>query len=68
MADRRASKSARPRTAPLRRRLTASEFKSAPEFGHFKTVMRRVIAVPKSELDAMVRASKKQSSRSRKRQ
>ena len=30
-------------------------FESTPEFAHFKAVMRRVLAVPKAELDALAR-------------
>ncbi len=35
----------------------ASPFESTPEFQHFRDVMRKVIAVPKAELDARVKAS-----------
>jgi hypothetical protein len=38
-------------------------FDSTPEFQHFKDVMRKLIAVPKSELDQMVRAAKDSSPR-----
>lgn len=57
MADGRASRAARAGKAPPRR-LMAAEFEATPEFRHFRTVMRRVVAVPKAELDAMVKASK----------
>ncbi len=57
MADRRTPKSARPRPAPSRR-LTAGEFRATPEFRHFKAVMRRLVGVPKAELDRMVREAK----------
>jgi hypothetical protein len=38
-------------------------FDSTPEFKHFKTVMRGVLAVPKERLDAMVQAAKEESPR-----
>ena len=43
--------------------LTAEEFEAQPEFQHFKTVMRRLLAVPKSALDRKVRRAKKRSPR-----
>jgi hypothetical protein len=43
--------------------LTAEEFEAQPEFTHFKTVMRRLLAVPKSALDRKVRRAKKRSPR-----
>jgi len=39
-------------------------FEDTGEFQHFKTVMRRVLAVPKAELDRKVRQAKKRSPRS----
>jgi len=38
-------------------------FDSTPEFQHFKTVMRGVLAVSKSRLDELVQAAKKTSPR-----
>jgi hypothetical protein len=38
-------------------------FDSTPEFKHFKTVMRGVLAVPKERLDALVQTAKKESPR-----
>lgn len=38
-------------------------FESTPEFAHFKAVMRRVLRVPKAELDALVERAKKESPR-----
>ena len=38
-------------------------FDSTPEFKHFKTVMRGVLAVPKERLDALVLAAKEDSPR-----
>jgi hypothetical protein len=35
-----------------------ASFDSTPAFQHFKDVMRRLIAVPKAELDAMVQKAK----------
>jgi hypothetical protein len=43
--------------------LTAEEFESQPEFAHFKTVMKRLLAVPKRSLDRKVRRAKKHSPR-----
>ena len=43
--------------------LTAEEFEAQPEFAHFKTVMKRLLAVPKSALDRKVRRAKKRSPR-----
>lgn len=39
------------------------EFEARPEFRRFKDVMRRLLAVPKSELDRKVRQAKKRSPR-----
>jgi hypothetical protein len=38
-------------------------FESTPKFAHFKAVMRRVLAVPKAELDELVERAKKESPR-----
>lgn len=38
-------------------------FELTPEFAHFKAVMRRVLAVPKAELDELVERAKKESPR-----
>jgi len=43
--------------------MKAGAFESTPEFAHFKSVMRRVLAVPKTELDALVEQAKKDSPR-----
>lgn len=43
--------------------LTAEEFEAQPEFQHFKTVMKRLLAVPKSALDRRVRRAKRRSPR-----
>jgi len=40
-----------------------ASFNSTPEFQHFKAVMRKVLRVPKSELDEMVQASRDSSPR-----
>jgi len=40
-------------------------FDSAPEFQHFKDVMGLLLAVPKSELDKLVRSKKKRSAKRR---
>ena len=41
----------------------AEEFEAQSEFARFKDVMRRLLAVPKSELDRKVRQAKKRSPR-----
>jgi hypothetical protein len=43
--------------------LTAAEFEAQPEFAYFKTVMKRLLAVPKAALDRKVRRAKKRSPR-----
>jgi hypothetical protein len=43
--------------------LTAEEFEAQPELQHFKTVMRRLLAVPKTALDRKVRRAQKHSPR-----
>ncbi len=63
MANRQPSKAARPGKAPPPRGVTAEEFRATSEFRHFKAVMRRLIAVPKAELDAMVRTAREKSPR-----
>jgi hypothetical protein len=47
----------------IRPPLTAEEFEAQLEFQHFKTVMKRLIAVPKAALDRKVRRAKKRSPR-----
>ena len=47
----------------IRPHMTAEEFEAQPEFAHFKTVMKRLLAVPKSALDRKVRRAKKRSPR-----
>lgn len=42
---------------------SAPSFNSTPEFQHFKSVMRKLIAVPKAEVDELVLASKESSPR-----
>jgi hypothetical protein len=46
--------------APL---LTPEQFRSTPEFRKFTGIMRRLLKVPKADLDAMVRVSKARSPR-----
>src|SRR5947199_39346 len=41
----------------------AAAFDSTPEFRHFKEVMRKLMTVPKAELDALVKAAKEASPR-----
>ncbi len=43
--------------------MKAAPFDSTPEFEHFKTVMRAVVAVPKKRLDALVQKAKEESPR-----
>jgi len=40
-----------------------ASFDSTPEFARFRTAMRNLLAVPKAELDEMVRAAKEASPR-----
>jgi hypothetical protein len=40
-----------------------ASFDSTPEFQHFKNTMRKLLAVPKKELDEMVRDAKESSPR-----
>ena len=47
----------------IRPPLAAAEFEAQPEFAHFKTVMKRLLAVPKSALDRKMRQAKKHSPR-----
>lgn len=42
---------------------TKDPFTSTPEFEHFSDVMKKLLAVPKSEVDRMVRVAKKNSPR-----
>ena len=46
--------------APL---LTPEQFRATPEFRKFKGIMRRLLKMPKSDLDEMVKASKECSPR-----
>ena len=39
------------------------QFDKTPEFAHFKSIMKRLLAVPKSEIDRKVRQAKKRSPR-----
>jgi hypothetical protein len=43
--------------------LTKEQFRATPEFARFTGVMRKLLAVPKSELDRKVHAAKKRSPR-----
>jgi hypothetical protein len=40
-----------------------SAFESTPEFQHFREVMKRIVSVPKAELDRRLEASKQASPR-----
>jgi hypothetical protein len=40
-----------------------ASFDSTPEFQQFKSTMRKLLAVPKTELDEMVRAARESSPR-----
>jgi len=42
---------------------SAPSFDSTPQFQHFKDVMRKLIAVPKAEVDELVKASREASPR-----
>lgn len=41
----------------------SATFDSTPEFHHFREVMKRVIAVPKAEIERRIKASKEHSPR-----
>jgi hypothetical protein len=43
--------------------LTAGKFEATPEFRKFKGIMRRLLKVPKADLDEMVKVSKERSPR-----
>jgi hypothetical protein len=43
--------------------LTSDRFKASPEFKRFKGIIRRLLKVPKSELDERVRVAKETSPR-----
>ena len=43
--------------------LTPEEFRETPEFRDFKGIVRKLLAVPKPELDRMVVQAKKESPR-----
>jgi hypothetical protein len=43
--------------------LTAEQFKASPEFRRFKRAMRKLLKVPKTELDHRVRTAKEASPR-----
>ena len=49
-----------PPESPL---LTPEQFRETPEFRKFKGIMRRILKVPKSDLDEMVKVSKQHSPR-----
>jgi hypothetical protein len=42
-----------------------ASFDSTPEFANYKDVMRKFIAVPKAEVDELIRKAKEASSRNR---
>jgi hypothetical protein len=43
--------------------LSSERFQATPEFRRFKTIMRKLLKVPKVELDARVKLAKEQSPR-----
>jgi hypothetical protein len=43
--------------------LTTAQFRASPEFRKFKGIMRKLLAVPKPELDRLVERAKKDSPR-----
>jgi hypothetical protein len=43
--------------------LTAEQFEASPEFRRFRGIMRKLLKVPKTELDHRVRTAKEQSPR-----
>lgn len=52
-----------PESRKARQPLSAARFKATPEFANFKDIMRRLLKVPKSELDEKVKAAKEASPR-----
>jgi hypothetical protein len=64
MADGRHSKTSEtPEQGKARQPLSAVRFKATPEFANFTDIMRKLLKVPKSELDDRVRAAKEASPR-----
>lgn len=45
------------------RPLSPKQFRATPEFTKFKGIMRKLLKVPKAELDEMVKTSKERSPR-----
>ncbi len=43
--------------------LSEKQFEESPDFDNFKGIMRRLLSVPKSELDGYVKAAKQTSPR-----
>ena len=58
MVERRTSKATGAGEAEERPPLTAAQFEASPEFRKFKSAMRKVLKVSKSELDERVRHAK----------
>ena len=63
MVERRASKAAGTGEAEDRPTMTAEQFEASPEFRKFKSAMRKIMKVPKAELDERVRRAKETSPR-----
>jgi hypothetical protein len=59
MSSRQVDETAKTHPPPL----TADEFKASPEFRRFKSHMRKLLKVPKAELDHRVRTAKEHSPR-----
>ena len=64
MADGRHSKTYdTPEQGKARQPLSAARFKATPEFANFADIMKKLLKVPKAELDERVRAAKAASPR-----
>jgi hypothetical protein len=63
MVERCKPKAAGAGTEEERPPMTAEQFEASPEFRQLKSAMRKLIKVPKSELDNRVRAAKEASAR-----
>jgi len=63
MAERQRAKEAGAGEAEDRPPMTAAQFEATPEFRRFKSAMRKILKVSKSELDERVRTAKETSPR-----
>ena len=63
MAERQRAKEAGAGETEGRPPMTAEQFEASPEFRKFKSAMRKILKVPKSELDRRVKDAKETSPR-----